>query len=48
MNIGVEKQKTIMMGIFTFLFLCIEYLYVDIVSGMVSEAKAVTIQNYAL
>lgn len=50
----LEQEKTsyisaiVMMGIFTFLFLCAEYLYVDIISFSVSEGKAVTAQNYAL
>lgn len=38
----------IIMGIFTFLFLCKEYLYVDRISLNVSEDKAVLAQNYAL
>jgi hypothetical protein len=36
------------MGLFTFLFLGAEYLYVDVLSRMVSEGKTVLAQNYAL
>ena len=36
------------MGLFTFLFLGAEYLYVDVLSRMVSEDKTVLAQNYAL
>lgn len=36
------------MGIFTFLFLCTEYLFVNVVSASVSENRAVLLQNYAL
>ena len=39
---------TILMGVFTFLFLGIEYLYVDVLSNIVSESKTVLAQNYAL
>lgn len=38
----------IIMGIFTFLFLYTEYLYVDRIALNVSEDKAVLAQNYAL
>lgn len=41
-------NAVILMGLFTFLFLGAEYLYVDVLSGMVSEAKTVLAQNYAL
>ena len=37
-----------LMGIFTFLFLCTEYLFVNVVSASVSENRAVLLQNYAL
>lgn len=37
-----------MMGIFTFVFLGAEYLYVNMISLSVSGDKAVTAQNYAL
>ena len=36
------------MGLFTFLFLCTEYLYVDVLSRMVSGDRAVLAQNEAL
>lgn len=36
------------MGLFTFLFLNAEYLFVDVLSRMVSEDKTVLAQNYAL
>ena len=36
------------MGLFTFLFLSAEYLYVDVLSHMASEDKTVLAQNYAL
>lgn len=38
----------ILMGIFTFLFLGTEYLYVNMISPQVSEQKTVLAQNYAL
>lgn len=38
----------ILMGIFTFLFLGTEYLYVNMISPEVSEQKTVLAQNYAL
>lgn len=38
----------VLMGLFTFLFLGAEYLYVDVLSRMVSEDKTVLAQNYAL
>ncbi|MGN0441848.1 MAG: LuxR C-terminal-related transcriptional regulator [Acutalibacteraceae bacterium] len=38
----------VLMGLFTFLFLGAEYLYVDVLSRMVSENKTVLAQNYAL
>lgn len=41
-------NAVILMGLFTFLFLGAEYLYVDVLSGMVSENKTVLAQNYAL
>ena len=37
-----------MMAIFTFVFLCAEYLYVNMISLSVSGNKAVMAQNYAL
>lgn len=37
-----------LMGIFTFLFLCTEYLYVDMIAKIVSENQTVAAQNYAL
>ena len=36
------------MGLFMFLFLCAEYLYVDVLSRMVSGDRAVLAQNEAL
>ena len=50
----MEKEKisyvkaVLLMGIFTFLFLGIEYLYVNVVSGILSEETTVKAQNYAL
>lgn len=50
----MEKERisyakaVLLMGIFTFLFLGIEYLYVNVVSGILSEETAVKAQNYAL
>ena len=50
----MEKEKisyvkaVLLMGIFTFLFLSIEYLYVNVVSGILSEETTVKAQNYAL
>lgn len=41
-------NAVILMGLFTFLFLGAEYLYVDVLSRMVSEYKTVLAQNYAL
>lgn len=41
-------NAVILMGLFTFLFLGAEYLYVDVLSRMVSEDKTVLAQNYAL
>lgn len=41
-------NAVILMGLFTFLFLGAEYLYVDVLSRMVSEGKTVLAQNYAL
>ena len=41
-------NAVVMMGLFTFLFLGVEYLYVDVLSRMVSEDKTVLAQNYAL
>lgn len=41
-------NAVILMSLFTFLFLGAEYLYVDVLSGMVSENKTVLAQNYAL
>ena len=38
----------VLMRLFTFLFLGAEYLYVDVLSCMVSEDKTVLAQNYAL
>lgn len=38
----------VIMGIFTFIFLCTEYLYVNRISGNISENKTVLVQNYAL
>ena len=38
----------VLMGLFTFLFLGAEYLYVDVLSRIVSEDKTVLAQNYAL
>ena len=37
-----------LMGMFTFLFLGAEYLFVNVLSGVVSEDKTVLAQNYAL
>ncbi len=37
-----------LMGLFTFLFLGAEYLFVDVLSHVVSEDKTVLAQNYAL
>lgn len=41
-------NAVVLMGLFTFLFLGTEYLYVDVLSCMVSEDKTVLTQNYAL
>lgn len=41
-------NAVVLMGLFTFLFLGAEYLYVDVLSSMVSEDKTVLAQNYAL
>lgn len=41
-------NAVVLMGLFTFLFLNAEYLYVDMLSCMVSEDKTVLAQNYAL
>ena len=41
-------QAALLMGLFTFLFLCAEYLYVDVLSRMVSGDRAVLAQNEAL
>lgn len=41
-------NAVVLMGLFTFLFLGAEYLYVDVLSRMVSEDKTVLAQNYAL
>lgn len=41
-------QAALLMGLFTFLFLCAEYLYVDVLSRMVSGNRAVLAQNEAL
>lgn len=37
-----------LMGLFTFLFLGAEYLFVNVLSGVVSEDRTVLAQNYAL
>ena len=54
-SVGFKKKDRIpyinavvLMGLFTFLFLGVEYLYVDVLSRMVSEDKTVLAQNYAL
>lgn len=41
-------NAVVLMGLFTFLFLGAEYLYVDVLSRMVSDDKTVLAQNYAL
>ena len=41
-------QAALLMGLFTFLFLCAEYLYVDVLSRMASGDRAVLAQNEAL
>lgn len=41
-------NAVVLMGLFTFLFLGAEYLYVDVLSRIVSEDKTVLAQNYAL
>lgn len=41
-------RATLLMGLFTFLFLCAEYLYVDVLSRMVCGDRAVLAQNEAL
>ncbi|MGN0498369.1 MAG: LuxR C-terminal-related transcriptional regulator [Acutalibacteraceae bacterium] len=41
-------NAVVLMGLFTFLFLGAEYLFVDVLSRMVSEDKTVLAQNYAL
>lgn len=41
-------NAVVLMGLFTFLFLGAEYLYVDVLSRMVSGDKTVLAQNYAL
>lgn len=49
---GMDRDTYILavmiMGIFTFLLLCIEYLFVNLVSTSVSENRVVSLQNYAL
>ena len=39
-------DAVVLMGLFTFLFLGAEYLYVDVLSRIVSEDKTVLAQNY--
>ena len=41
-------NAVVLMGLFTFLLLGAEYLYVDVLSRIVSEDKTVLAQNYAL
>ncbi len=41
-------NAVVLMGLFTFLFFGAEYLYVDVLSRIVSEDRAVLAQNYAL
>ena len=41
-------KAIVMMGMFTFIFLGAEYLYVNMISRSVSGNKAVMAQNYAL
>ena len=41
-------NAVVLMGLFTFLFLGAEYLYVDVLSEIVSENRTVLAQNYAL
>lgn len=41
-------NAVILMSLFTFLFLCTEYLYVNAISHAVTEDKTVLAQNYAL
>ena len=43
-----RHDAVVLMGLFTFLFLGAEYLYVDVLSRIVSEDKTVLAQNYAL
>ncbi len=41
-------KAVVMMGIFTFVFLGAEYLFVNMISAAVSGDRAVAAQNYAL
>ncbi len=47
-GISQFHDAVVLMGLFTFLFLGAEYLYVDVLSRIVSEDKTVLAQNYAL
>lgn len=53
-GVNLKKERipyiyaAILMGLFTFLFLGAEYLYVDVLSRIVLEDKTVLAQNYAL
>ena len=53
-DVNLKKERipyiyaAILMGLFTFLFLGAEYLFVDVLSRVVSEDKTVLAQNYAL
>ena len=53
-GVNLNKERTpyiyavALMGLFTFLFLGAEYLFVDVLSHIVSEDRTVLAQNYAL
>ncbi len=47
-NLTARAKAVVMMGLFTFIFLGTEYLFVNTVSHAVSENTAVAAQNYAL
>lgn len=52
MKLEINKRPSInailMMGIFTFVFLSLEYHYVNLIAVMAGGNSAVTVQNYAL
>ena len=47
-NLTASAKAVVMMGLFTFIFLGTEYLFVNMVSRAVSENTAVAAQNYVL